>query len=28
VIGETRVLPQLLSDSWKALHARFADEDR
>jgi ATP adenylyltransferase len=25
VIGDTRVLPQVLSDSWKALSARFAD---
>ena len=25
VVGETRVLPQVLSDSWKALSARFAD---
>ena len=25
VIGDTRVLPQVLSDSWKALSARFAN---
>ena len=25
VVGDTRVLPQLLSDSWRALSARFAE---
>jgi ATP adenylyltransferase len=25
VIADTRVLPQSLDDSWKALSARFAD---
>ena len=26
VIGDTRVLPQVLSDSWKALSVRFSDD--
>jgi hypothetical protein len=26
VVGGTRVLPQVLSDSWKALSARFDSE--
>lgn len=26
VVGNTRVLPQVLSDSWRALSARFADD--